>query len=104
VWSLLTVQTESDQAGVVLLREELERGCIFERMYGVFLVKANGEGPLERVQVAKGKDYDIAGLFAPNEEGNLGVFIYLRFALLQSALRASIFRFAENRQLEFEYW
>jgi len=72
-------------------------------MYGVVLVEANGEGSLERVEIAKGKSYNTAGPFASNEEGDLRIFVYLRFALVQSALRASILRFAEGIRLEQEY-
>jgi len=77
---------EDDHTGVILLREELERRGIFERVDRVFLVEPNTKRSLEGVEVAESKVAHVAGFLAADEEGNLGIFDDLRLTLLQHAL------------------
>lgn len=88
--ALLGVRGEGDQGGVVLVREELERGGILEGCHGVLLGEPDRVGLLERVEVGQDRLHDLGGAGAAEEESGLGVLDELGEAVVGGALGAGI--------------
>jgi hypothetical protein len=82
------------QTRIILLREELERRRVFERVDLVLLEELDGVGRLEGVQVGEGELADLRAFLAAQEERCLWVLDDLGSLLFQSALRAGILGFA----------
>ena len=55
VWSLLRVGAEGEQAGVVLLTEELKRSRVFERMHRVMPPEVHCMRLLKEVEIGEGR-------------------------------------------------
>lgn len=75
--------------------EELERGGVFEGVDGVFLVKADGEGLFEAVEVGEEATDEGGGGAAFEEERRFGVFGCEGGAFGEGAGGAGGFGFAE---------
>lgn len=94
VGALLGGGAEDEDGGVVLLREELERGGVLEGVDGVLLRELLGEGLAEGVELREGILGDLGAGGAAEEEGDFGVFGGFGLFLLQGALGAGVAGFA----------
>lgn len=100
VRALLLAAAEDEEAGVVLLGEELERGGVLERVDGVLLGELLGEGLAEGVELVEGVLDDLGAAGAAEEEACLGVLDSLGFALLERPLGAGITGFSRSERSE----
>ena len=90
------MRAEDEEGGIILLREEFERGRVLEGVKIVLFGKADGERPFELVEVADEElGYFGTGGIAEEESG-FGVFGGLRFAGLEGAGGTGVFGFAEG--------
>lgn len=101
VRALLAAGAEDEQAGVVLLGEELERGRVLEGVDGVLLGELLGQGLAHGVKLRQGILRHLGAGRSPEEEAALWVLDGLGFALLESPLGAGIARFAGRKILAY---
>ena len=92
--ALLARAAEDEEAGVVLLGEELEGGRVLERVNGILLCELLGEGLAEGVELVEGVLDDLRAVRTAEEEACLGVLDGLWFALLERPLGAGIAGFS----------
>lgn len=92
--ALLRVDRENHERDIVLLGEELERRCVFERVYLIGLGEFFGQGFFEEVEVCESQFEDTADFGALEEESGLRVLDDVRLFLLKLPLRARGLRFA----------
>lgn len=93
VGSLLGVKRQDEERGIVLEREELERGGIVEGVDVVLLGETLDKGSLETGEIGDGQLENLRRLLAAYEEGRLGVLVLLRLACLECACCAGILGF-----------
>ena len=72
--AFLAVVPEEEQTGIVLLREEFERGGVGERVDVIFLGEADAVGAFEGVEVGKEGGGQRGAGGAAEEEGGFVVF------------------------------
>lgn len=96
VRALLARAAKDEQAGVVLLREELERRRVLEGVDGVLLCELLGERLAHGVQLRQGVLHYLRAGGAAEEEARLGVLNGLGLALLERPLGPGIARLAAD--------
>ncbi len=94
---LLAVASKHNEADVVLLGEEFERGGVFEGVDVIFLGEADGKRAFEGVEVLKEELAELATSGAAEEEGDFGVFGGLRCADGKGTSGACVSRFSAVR-------
>ena len=92
--AFFAVVAEEQQAGVVLLREEFQRGGVGERVDVVFLGEADAVRAFEGVQVGQEGGDQGGARGAAEEEGRFGVFGTEGFAGFEGAGGAGGFGFS----------
>lgn len=103
MWSLLLRAAKDKETGIVLLREELERGGVIEWVNGVLLGELLGERNTEGVELVEGILDDLGAGGAAEKEAGLGVFDGFGLALLEGPLGASIARFSNSILADVRY-
>ena len=88
---------EDQEAGVILLAEEFERGRIFEWVNWVLLGESERERSFEGVQVCEGELDDFGTGAAAEEECRFGIFVGLGGFLVEGTFGPGIAWFADSQ-------